>query len=115
MKEISYETIVKTLVESHQLEWGVGLCHYTGELVNKGFYLQPYDLYFSTEELLLKYIREIDNDTNTDGEPLTDDFLLQDWYDSDCSGEGYYYSEWADDLDNINYIKLNNNTYKIKN
>jgi len=112
MKKISKE-IIKELVDLQLIEWGVGLCHYTNELVNKGYYLQNFSLYFSSEELLLKFIREVDTSTNTDSEPLSDDFLLEDWYDSNCSGEGFYYSEWADDLDNILYVKVGDQVYQI--
>ena len=95
-----------------QKTWGVGLCYYTKELIQDGFYLQGYDLYFSTEELLVQYLRTIDEDTNKDGETLSDEFLLKDWYDSDCTGEGYYYSEWHPE--NANYVNLDGDIYKIR-
>ena len=93
--------------------WGVGLCHYTGTLVREGFYLQNEDKYFSTEELLVQYLREIDNEVNTDGEPVTDEFLLEEWYDADCSGEGYYFSNWHHE--DANYLEIHGDIYDISN
>jgi len=93
--------------------WGVALCYYTKELIQDGFYLQGFDLYFSTEELLVKYLRTIDADTNKDGEPLSDEFLLEDWYDHYCSGSGYYYSTWHPE--NANYVKLDGEIYEVIN
>lgn len=95
-----------------QKDWGVGLCYYTKELIQDGFHLQDYDLYFSTKELLVQYLRTIDDDTNKDGKPLTDEFLLEDWCDSDHTGEGYYYCEW--NPESANYVNLNGDIFQIR-
>ena len=95
------------------LNWGVGICHYTGTLVREGFYLQTIDKYFSTEELLVQYLREIDNEVNTDGEPVTDEFLLEEWYDADYNGDGYYYSTWHHE--DANYLEIEGDIYDISN
>lgn len=89
------------------LNWGVGICHYNGTLVREGFYLQTADKYFSNEELLLRYLRELDN------ERLDDKPLLEKWYDADCTGEGYYYSDWHHE--NANYIEIDGDIYDISN
>lgn len=87
--------------------WGVGLCHATGKLVRDGFYLQCADLYFSTEQHLLNYLRAEHND-----EGLSDKELLESWYatdedERDMFESGFYYSVWEPDEDNINYIEVN--------
>lgn len=83
--------------------WGVGLCHATGELIQDGFYLQCDDLYFSTEAHLLNYLRAEHNNSD-----LSDDELLKSWYATDDMYDaGYYYSVWEPDESNINYIETN--------
>jgi hypothetical protein len=87
--------------------WGVGLCHATGELIQDGFYLQCADLYFSTQEHLLNHLRAEYND-----EGLNDKDLLEYWYatdedERDMFDTGYYYSVWVEEDGNINYVQIN--------
>ena len=87
--------------------WGVGLCHATGELIQEGFYLQCADLYFSTEQHLLNYLHAEHND-----EGLSDKELLESWYatdedERDMFESGFYYSVWEPDECSINYIEVN--------
>lgn len=85
--------------------WGVGICHYTGNLIQKGYFLQHPLKYFSTVELLIKYLREIDD------EELNDRDLLDKWYDHECIGEGFYYSEWLPE--DANYVEIDGDLFNI--
>lgn len=87
--------------------WGVGLCHATGELIQDGFYLQCADLYFSTQEHLVNYLRAEYGEEN-----LSDKELLESWYatdedERDMFETGFYYSFWEEEEENINYIQVN--------
>lgn len=95
--------------------WGVGLCHATGKLIQEGFYFQQDDLYFSTQEYLFKYLRDAYNQHD-----LSDEELQREWYAIDDEDEeiymydsGFYYSEWAEEEDNINYIEVNGQIIKL--
>lgn len=88
------------------LNWGVDICHYTGKLIQKGYFLQYPSKYFSSVELLIKYLREIDD------EELSDRELLDKWYDHECIGEGFYYSEWLPE--NANYVEIDGDVYEIE-
>jgi hypothetical protein len=95
-----------TMTNTTYQNWGVGLCHATGELIQDGFYLQCADLYFSTQEHLLNHLRAEYND-----EGLNDKDLLEYWYatdedERDMFDSGYYYSVWEEDEDNINYVQI---------
>jgi len=63
----------------------------TGNVINQGYVVNDGEMYFETQEGLLKYLREIDPSIAD----MSDDFVLNDGYDS----EVYYWTEWETDED----------------
>lgn len=94
----------------HTNNWGVALCHVTGELIQDGFYLQCADRYFKHEHDLVFYLRTLGNDSEGGDDK---DTLLARWYaQDDMQDEGYYYSQWLPE--DANYIELDGFIYMIE-
>jgi len=93
-------------VQNGDMEWGVGICAATNELVSEGFYLQMDGTYYLNEKDLIAKLRTLGNGSDQE--------LLEKWYDSECNNDqGFYFSEWSDDEDNIEYVKINNEIYRV--
>jgi hypothetical protein len=89
--------------------WGVALCHTTGELIQDGFYLQCADLYFKHEHDLVSYLRTLGDDSEGEEDKS---ILLSRWYaQDDMQDEGYYYSQWL--VEDANYVELDGDIYEI--
>ena len=67
-------------------------CSATGVGMNEGFVFRDGEMYFSTEELLIKHLRSLgDEDYNN----VSDEFLLSEAY---MVGD-YYYTTWDSESD----------------
>ena len=63
----------------------------TNNVINQGYVVNDGEMYFETQEALLKYLREIDPSIAD----MSDDFVLNDGYDAGV----YYWTEWTTDED----------------
>ena len=77
-------------------------CSITGEGMNEGYCIKEGEMYIKYESDLLKHIRELEMEDNVEYDKLvaegklTDDFIFQDYYQSDY----YYWIEWECEEDN---------------
>jgi len=82
-------------------------CDVTGEDMNEGYCIQEGFMYIKYEKDMIKHIRELEKDGNLDYDKdvaegrLTNDFLFNDYYDSDY----YYYTNWECE-DDIQYHEI---------
>ena len=74
------------------------VCDITKESMTEGYCIRDGEMYIKYEKDLINYLRKVEKDGNpqydkdvTEGR-LTDDYLLQDYYQCDF----YYYTEWED-------------------
>ena len=72
-------------------------CDVTGEGMNEGYCIREGDMYIKYEKDMIKHIREVEKDGNLEYDKdvsegrLTDEWLLQDYYQHDY----YYYTDWG--------------------
>lgn len=70
-------------------------CDITNEGMERGYCIEEGFMYIKYEKDLIKHLRDIDP---MQGE-LSDDFLLNDYYQNDY----YYWTEWDELDDDVNY------------
>jgi len=87
-------------------------CDVTGEGMNEGYCIQDGLMYIKHEKDLLKHLREVEKDGNPEYDTLvaegrlTDEFLLDEYYDE----EYYLWTEWYEDIEyagNMEIIESN--------
>lgn len=100
-------TNINTMTNLTYDNWGVGLCHATGELIQDGFYFQQDDLYFSTQAHLFEYLRDTYYQRDLSDKELTEFWYATDEDEKDMADSGFYYSVWEEEDGNINYIQIN--------
>jgi len=91
---------------SHTTEFFARQCSFTGELMNEGWFTAN-DLYISTEEELISWLRREVQEPEIDNE-LTDDELREKYYENGI----FYYTEWNHCTD-IMFAKFEGNAYRI--
>ena len=90
-------------------------CDVTGEGMNEGFCVGEGAFYVKYEKDFLKHLREVEKEGNAEYDKLvlegrlTDDFLLQDYYQADY----YYWTEWECEED-FQYEKINGKLIEIQ-
>tara|TARA_R110000744_G_scaffold203446_3_gene322321 strand:- start:33959 stop:34324 length:366 start_codon:yes stop_codon:yes gene_type:complete len=83
-------------------------CCITGEGMNEGYCIGDGEMYVKHEHDFIKHIREVEKEGNPEYDSLvakgslTDDFLIQDYYQADY----YYWTEWECDED-IQFEEIN--------
>ncbi len=84
-------------------------CDVTNEPMNEGYCIQDGLMYIKYEKDLISHIREVEKEGNPEYEEgilegrLTDDWLLNDYYEADY----YYWTEWEDESE-YQYELINN-------
>tara|TARA_R110002167_G_scaffold89907_2_gene242529 strand:- start:6819 stop:7361 length:543 start_codon:yes stop_codon:yes gene_type:complete len=87
-------------------------CDVTGEGMNEGYCIQDGLMYIKHEKDLLKHLREVEKEGNPEYDTLvaegrlTDEFLLDEYYDE----EYYLWTEWYEDIEyagNMEIIESN--------
>jgi hypothetical protein len=91
---------------SHTTEFFARDCSFTGELMNEGW-LTVNDLYISTEEELISWLRREVQEPEIDNE-LTNDELREKYYENGT----FFYTEWNHCTD-IMFAKFEGNAYRI--
>tara|TARA_R100000655_G_scaffold62014_2_gene100462 strand:+ start:613 stop:918 length:306 start_codon:yes stop_codon:yes gene_type:complete len=82
-------------------------CDITGKGMNEGFCIQDGLMYIKNEKDMIKHLREIEKNGNPEYKELikegrlTDDFLLNDYYNS----EYYYWTEWHEIDEDWHYLE----------
>mgnify|MGYP003117980115 CR=1 FL=1 len=82
-------------------------CDVTGEGMNEGYCIQDGLMYIKYEKDMIKHIREVEKKGNLEYDKdisegrLTDDFLLNDYYNS----EYYYWTEWEELDEDYHYLE----------
>jgi hypothetical protein len=91
-------------------------CDITGEGMNEGYCIQDGLMYIKYEKDMIKHIREVEKEGNLEYDKdvsegrLTDDFLLNDYYEADY----YYWTEWECE-DDLQYEEVNGKLIEINN
>ena len=91
-------------------------CDITGEGMNEGYCIQDGLMYIKYEKDMIKHIREVEKEGNLEYDKdisegrLTDDFLLNDYYNS----EYYYWTEWECE-DDLQYEEINGKLIELNN
>ena len=76
-------------------------CDVTNKGMNEGFCINDGEMYIKDEKDMIKHLRDIEKEGNPDYDKdvsegrLTDDFLLNDYY----NAEYYYFTDWYDTID----------------
>ena len=89
-------------------------CDVTGEGMNEGYCIQDGLMYIKYEKDMLKHIRGLEKEGNLEYDKdvsegrLTDDFLLNDYYEADY----YYWTEWECE-DDIQFVEINGEMYDV--
>ena len=89
-------------------------CDVTGEGMNQGYCIQDGLWYIKHEKDMIKHLRNIEKEGNDDYNNLvsegrlTDDFLLDEYYESDY----YYWTEWEDESE-FQYKEINNQLIEL--
>ena len=91
-------------------------CDITGEGMNEGYCIQDGLMYIKYEKDMIKHIREVEKEGNLEYDKdisegrLTDDFLLNDYYNADY----YYWTEWECE-DDLQYEEVNGKLIELNN
>lgn len=86
-------------------------CDLTNKGMNEGYCINNGEMYIKEQSDMIAHLRELEKKGNPEYEQLvqegrlTDDFLLNDYYESDY----YYWTEWDDVDDDYHYLE--NGTY----
>lgn len=89
-------------------------CTLTGNGMNSGYVVREGEMYIKDEENLIALLRKVEKENNQEYDKdiaegrLTDDFLLQDYYQADY----YYHTEWEDE-DDYQYIEIDEDLHEI--
>jgi len=90
-------------------------CDITKEGMNEGYCIEDGLMYIKYEKDMIKHIREIEKEGNLEYDKdisegrLTDDFLLNEYYDD----EYYYWTEWECESD-LQYEEVNGKLIEIQ-
>lgn len=89
-------------------------CDVTNEPMNEGYCIQDGLMYIKYEKDLIKHLRDVEKEGNLEYDKdvsegrLTDEWLLQDYYQADY----YYWTEWEDESD-FQYELVDNKLIEI--
>jgi hypothetical protein len=90
-------------------------CDITGEGMNEGYCIQDGLMYIKYEKDMIKHIREVEKEGNLEYDKdisegrLTDEFLLNDYYEADY----YYWTEWECE-DDLQYEEVNGKLIELE-
>lgn len=82
-------------------------CDVSGKGMNEGYCINDGQMYIKEESDMIAHLRGLEKESNPDYDSLikegrlTDDFLLNDYYDS----EYYYWTEWNEIDDDYHYLE----------
>jgi hypothetical protein len=103
---ISITEYYRDIENSSDSVWFARKCDATGVGMNAGYVYGEGDMYFSSEEHLIKHLRSLGDETYNDA---TDEFILKEAYEND----EYYYTEWHDQQD-MQYELVNGELKEIE-
>jgi len=101
-------------MKNKKIKYWARKCDITQEGMNEGYCIQDGLMYIKHDKDMIKHIREVEKEGNDEYDKqvaegrLTDDFLLEDYYQADY----YYWTEWECEED-IQYKEENNKLIEI--
>tara|TARA_R110000868_G_scaffold227395_2_gene480382 strand:+ start:508 stop:816 length:309 start_codon:yes stop_codon:yes gene_type:complete len=92
------------------------VCDITKKGMNEGFCIGDGAMYIKDEVNMIKHLREVEKEGNPDYDEdvsegrLTDDYLLNEYY----NAEYYYFTDWYDVIDKEEDVLFNEEGEEIK-